>query len=88
MSAYSLPLARQELLHHMLQVGGEATCDLIRPEQTMRAELSVQLTSAMTIVEVSVGGRKDSIRLRRNDRANHLHLRDFIHEVANPPTQV
>lgn len=87
MSAYSLPLARQELLHHMLQVGGDATCDLIRPEQTMRAEFSVELTPIFTVVEVNVAGRKDSIKLRRNDRANHLHLRDFIHEVANPQAQ-
>lgn len=87
MSAYSLPLARQELLHHMLQVGGDATCDLIRPEQTMRAEFSVELTPSWTIVEVNVAGRKDCIKLRRNDQANHLHLRDFIHEVANPQVQ-
>lgn len=88
MSAYSLPLAKQELLHHMLQVGGDATCDLIRPQQTMRAEFTVELTPSQTIVQVDVAGRKDTIRLRRDDPANHLHLRDFIHEVANVPASV
>lgn len=86
MSAYSLPLARQELLHHMLQVGGDATCDLIQPAQTMHAEFTVELTPAVTVVRVDVAGRKGTIKLRRNDRANHLHLRDFIQEVANTPT--
>lgn len=83
MSAFSVPLVRQELLHHMLQVGGSAVCGLSRPETSMQASFDVELTTDLAIVHVDADGRKGTIKLRRNDRANHLHLRDFIHEVAN-----
>lgn len=85
MNKFSIPLARQELLHHMLQVGGDAVCGLSRPLQTIQAELSVEFTPTLTVVHVEVAGRQDTIKLRRNDRANHLHLRDFIQELANTP---
>jgi hypothetical protein len=83
MSAYRIPLARQELLHHMLQVGGAATVELSRPEQTLRADFSVELTDASALIAIEIGGRSDRLTLKRRDRANHLHLRDFIEEIAN-----
>lgn len=85
MSGFSVPLARQELLHHVLQVGGSAVCGLIRPETSMQANFEVELTTDLAIIHVDADGRKGTVKLRRNDRANHLHLRDFIHEIANSP---
>lgn len=83
MTAYRIQLAKQELLHHMLQVGGEAAVELTRPEQTIRAEFSVELAEATSVIRVAIGDRSDQITLRRRDRANHLHLRDFIEQIAN-----
>jgi hypothetical protein len=88
MNKFSIPLVRQDLLHHVLQVGGEAVCGLSKPEQTIQAELAVEFTPDTTTVRVEVAGREGTIKLRRNDRANHLHLRDFIQEVANSPAPV
>lgn len=85
MNSYLLPLARQELLHHVLQVGGSAVCGLTRPEQTIHATFEVELTSEHAVVTVDVAGKTQQLKLKRKDPANHLHLRDFIQQAANAP---
>ena len=97
MNSYLIPLAKQELLHHMLQVGGAAVCPLQRPEQTIHAKFEVELTATTAVVNVDLGGHTGELTLKRADRANHLHLREFIQDIANgriesaqpaPPEQV
>lgn len=83
MNNYLVPLAKQELLHHMLQVGGAAVCPLQRPEQTIHANLEVELTDNKVVISVDLGGHTGELTLKRSDRANHLHLRDFIQDIAN-----
>lgn len=83
MNCFQLPLMEQDLLHHMLQTGGRAACSMVRPAQTIQAVFDVELTAEYALVRVDVAGRSDQVKLRRGDRANHLHLRDFMHEVAN-----
>ncbi|MDQ0124286.1 hypothetical protein J2W17_003234 [Pseudomonas lini] len=83
MNSYLIPLAKQELLHHMLQVGGAAVCPLQRPEQTIHASFEVELTDDSAVVSVDFGGHTGELTLKRSDRANHLHLRDFIQDIAN-----
>ena len=96
MNSYLIPLAKQELLHHMLQVGGAAVCPLQRPEQTIHASFEVELTDDSAVINVDFGGYTGQLTLKRSDRANHLHLRDFIQDIANgriesaepmPPTE-
>lgn len=67
----------------MLQTGGQASCSMQRPALTIQARFEVELTDDHAIVRVDVTGHTDHVRLRRGDRANHLHLRDFMHELAN-----
>lgn len=83
MNDYLIPLAKQELLHHMLQVGGAAVCPLQRPEQTIHASFEVELTDTTAVINVDLGGHTGALTLNRKDRANHLHLRDFIQDIAN-----
>lgn len=83
MNSYLIPLAKQELLHHMLQVGGAAVCPLQRPEQTIHASFEVELTDDNAVISVDFGGHTGELTLKRSDRANHLHLRDFIQDIAN-----
>ena len=83
MNSYLIPLAKQELLHHMLQVGGTAVCLLQRPEQTIHASFEVELTDDNAVINVDLGGHSGHLTLKRSDRANHLHLRDFIQDIAN-----
>lgn len=75
MNSYLIPLAKQELLHHMLQVGGAAVCPLQRPEQTIHASFEVELTDTTALINVDLGGHTGELTLKRSDRANHLHLR-------------
>lgn len=83
MNNYLIPLAKQELLHHMLQVGGTAMCPLHRPEQTIHASFEVELTDDCAVISVDFGEHTGELTLKRSDRANHLHLRDFIQDIAN-----
>jgi hypothetical protein len=83
MNTYLIPLAKQDLLHHMLQVGGAAVCPLQRPEQTIHARFEVELTDDSAVISVDFGGHTGELTLKRSDRANHLHLRDFIQDIAN-----
>ena len=83
MNSYLIPIAKQELLHHMLQVGGAAVCPLQRPEQTIHASFEVELTDTSAVINVDFGGHTGELTLKRSDRANHLHLRDFIQDIAN-----
>lgn len=83
MNIYLIPLAKQDLLHHMLQVGGVAVCPLQRPEQTIHASFEVELTDDNAVISVDFGGNTGELTLKRSDRANHLHLRDFIQDMAN-----
>lgn len=83
MSGYLIPLGKQELLHQMLQVGGAAVCPLQRPEQTIHASFEVELTDHSAVISVDLGGHSGELTLKRSDRANHLHLRDFIQDIAN-----
>lgn len=54
-----------------------------RPALTIQACIDVELTDNYAIVRVDVSGHTDQVKLRRGDRANHLHVRDFMHELAN-----
>ncbi|MNF73208.1 hypothetical protein D3C84_552040 [compost metagenome] len=83
MNDYLIPLGKQELLHYMLQVGGAAVCPLQRPEQTIHASFEVELTDDNVVISVGLGGHTGELTLKRSDRANHLHLRDFIQDIAN-----
>ena len=67
----------------MLQVGGAAVCPLQRPEQTIHASFEVELTDTTALINVDLGGHTGELTLKRSDRANHLHLRDFIQDIAN-----
>ena len=83
MNSYLIPLAQQDLLHHMLQVGGVAICPLQRPEETIHASYEVELTDDSAVISVDLGSHTGELTLKRSDRANHLHLRDFIQDIAN-----
>ena len=67
----------------MLQVGGTAMCPLQRPEQTIHAIFEVELTEENAVINVDFGHHTGELTLKRSDRANHLHLRDFIQDIAN-----
>jgi hypothetical protein len=86
MNHYAIPLAKQDLLHDMLQIGGKATVHLHSPAQVIQAEFDVELTDTHARCSVELGGHTGQVTLRRADRANHLHLRDFIEDIANGPT--
>ena len=97
MNSYLIPISKQDLLHHMLQVGGAAVCPLQRPEQTIHASFEVELTDTTAVINVDLGGHTGELTLTRADRANHLHLREFIQDIANgriesakpaPPRQI
>jgi hypothetical protein len=83
MNDYLIPLAQQEVLHHLLQVGGAAVCPLQRPEQTIHARYEVELTDHHAVISVDFGNHSGQLTLKRSDRANHLHLREFIQDIAN-----
>jgi len=83
MSGYAIHLAKQELLNHMLQVGGRAAVHLHSPEQVIEASFEIELTDTHARCTVELGGHTGQLTLRRTDRANHLHLRDFIQDMAN-----
>lgn len=83
MNNYLVPLEKQELLHHMLQIGGAAVCPLHRPEQTIHAKFEVELTDNSAVISVDFGSHTGELTLKRSDRANHLHLRDFVQDIAN-----
>lgn len=83
MSGYAIHLTKQELLNHMLQVGGKAAVHLHSPEQVIEASFEVELTDTKARCSVELGGHTGQLTLRRTDRANHLHLRDFIQDMAN-----
>lgn len=83
MSHYSIQLAKQELLHHMLQVGGSAVVHLHSLEQVIEAHFTVELTDTQAITKVTLGEHQAELTLRRSNRANHLSLRDFIEDIAN-----
>ena len=83
MNDYLIPLSQQEILHHFLQVGGAAVCPLRRPEQTIHARYEVELTELNVVINVELGDHTGELTLKRRDRANHLHLRDFIQDIAN-----
>jgi hypothetical protein len=83
MNDFLVPFARQELLHHMLQVGGRAECTLHRDQLTVQADLQVELTETHATIQVELAGLRGQLTLKRSDRAGHLHLRDFIQDIAN-----
>ena len=83
MTNFLIPLANQDLLNHMLQVGGAAVCPLKRSEQTIHASFEVELTDDSAVISVDLGDHTGELTLKRSDRANHLHLRDFIQDIAN-----
>lgn len=83
MNHYSIPLAKQELLYHMLQVGGAATVHLHSREQVIEASFTVELTETQAISKVQLGQHTGTLALRRSNLANHLALRDFIEDMAN-----
>jgi len=83
MRHYSIQLAKQELLHHMLQVGGSAVVHLHSLEQVIEAHFTVELTDTQAIAKVKLGEHQAELKLRITDLANHLHLRDFIEDMAN-----
>ncbi|MNG29652.1 hypothetical protein D3C84_1151220 [compost metagenome] len=56
----------------------------------------MELTDDSAVISVDFGGYTGELTLKRSDRANHLHLRDFIQDIANgriesaeptPPTE-
>lgn len=85
MTSYLIPLARQELLYHMLQTGGRAVCEMTRPAETIHATFDVELTEEHAVVSAECAGQTKVLKLRRRDRANHLHLRDLLQSLANRP---
>ncbi|MNL66592.1 hypothetical protein D3C87_1910850 [compost metagenome] len=58
-------------------------CPLQRPEQTIHANFEVELTETTAVISVDLGGLTGELTLKRADRANHLHLREFIQDIAN-----
>ncbi|VVP05692.1 hypothetical protein PS903_03013 [Pseudomonas fluorescens] len=83
MTNFLIPLAKQDLLHQILQFGGAAVCPLQRPEQTIHANIEVELTDDSAVISVDFGDHSGELTLKRSERANHLHLRDFIQDIAN-----
>lgn len=83
MSLFQVPFAKQELLHYMLREGGTAVCTLHSPARMIQATFSVELTDSQARVAVEMGSTSNSLTLRRTDPANHLHLRDFLEDIAN-----
>lgn len=83
MTYYTIPLAKQELLHHMLQAGGTAAVHLHSQQQIIEASFTVELTDTQAITKVTLGEHQAELTLRRSNRANHLSLRDFIEDIAN-----
>lgn len=83
MNYYTIPLAKQELLHHMLQAGGAAAVHLHSQHQIIEASFTVELTDTQAITKVTLGEHQAELTLRRTNRANHLALRDFIEDIAN-----
>lgn len=83
MTYYTIPLAKQELLHHMLQVGGSAVVHLHSLDQVIEASFTVELNDTQATIKVTLGEHQAELTLRRANRANHLALRDFIEDIAN-----
>lgn len=83
MNDFIVPFAKQELLHHMLQVGGSATCELQRELQTICASFDVELTTHTAVISAELGPLTGQLTLKRKDPGNHLRLRDFLQDIAN-----
>lgn len=83
MSAYCVPFARQELLHHMLRTGGCAVCELVDGQRRIQASFNVELTDNLALVKVALGDQTGELSLRRASQGNHVRLRNFLEEIAN-----
>lgn len=87
MSAFVVPFPKQDLLHQVLAAGGTITCPLYSPTTQFDADVEVELSDEHAYIKVAFRGLTGSLTLPRGDRANHLHLRDFIQDVANGRTE-
>ncbi|WEJ22984.1 hypothetical protein N0B28_06780 [Pseudomonas sp. SD17-1] len=87
MNAFVIPFAQQDLLHQVLAAGGVTSCPLYRPAVQFDAEIEVELSDEHAHIKVAFRELSGSLTLPRSDRANHLHLREFIQDVANERTE-
>ncbi|MFV2946445.1 hypothetical protein [Pseudomonas japonica] len=83
MSAYQVPLASVMLLQHLLEKGGSGTCTVRRPEDQDQATITAEVGAGAVALQVEFKSVIRNLRLQPGDSANHLHLRDFIQDLAN-----
>lgn len=87
MSVFVIPFGKQGLLHQVLSTGGSTRCPLYCPSVQLDADIEIELSSGQVHIKVAFGELTGSLTLSHNDRANHLHLRDFVQDVANGRTE-
>ncbi|MFW3895920.1 hypothetical protein [Pseudomonas bharatica] len=83
MSAYQVPLGSVMLLQQVLEKGGTTTCPVRRQQDWDIATIDAEVNQDTASVRVEFKSLARRLRLQRGDSANHLHLRDFIQDLAN-----
>lgn len=83
MSAYQVPLANVMRLQHILEKGGKAICPVRRTDDWDNVTITAKIDQGTTILQAEFKSAIRTLRLQREDSANHLHLRDFIQDLAN-----
>lgn len=87
MSAYQVPLGNVMLLQQILKDGGSTVCPIRRFEGWDTATVSATVEADSTSVQVEFKSVTGKLMLQRGDSANHLHLRDFIQDLANAQSE-
>lgn len=83
MSTYQVPLANVMRLQHILEKGGKATCPVRRTEDWDIVTVTGEVDQGTAILQAEFKSAVRTLKLQREDSANHLHLRDFIQDLAN-----
>ncbi len=83
MSAYHVPLANVMRLQHLLEKGGKATCPVRHTEDWETVTITAEVDQGTATFQAEFKSAIRTLKLQREDSANHLHLRDFIQDLAN-----
>lgn len=83
MSEYNVSLRQVMLLQNTLENGGTAICQLLRPDASLEASVTIENDEATHHIKVSLGPLASSITLSRDPSTKYQSLRDFLQDLAN-----